>query len=98
MAQMFTSTRSCAEPLLKFKVTPQGQGPDIIWGVGCGLWVIIWTRNDWLVYLYKLTGSNTHNNGNPAGDGQAGDDGEGKAGECLTNFKPVLNVNNHDIP
>jgi len=26
------------------------------------------------------TGSNTHNNGQPAGDGQAGDDGEGKGG------------------
>ena len=27
------------------------------------------------------TGSNTHNNGEPAGDGQAGDDGEGTRGE-----------------
>ena len=28
----------------------------------------------------QWTGSNTHNNGNPAGDGQAGDAGEGKGG------------------
>lgn len=31
-----------------------------------------------LFVLY--TGSNSHNNGQPAGDGQAGDDGEGNAG------------------
>ena len=30
-----------------------------------------------------IAGSNTHNNGNPAGDGQTGDDGEGKAGKFL---------------
>lgn len=28
-----------------------------------------------------VIGSNTHNNGNPAGDGQAGDAGEGTRGE-----------------
>jgi len=28
----------------------------------------------------QWTGSNTHNNNNPAGDGQAGDDGQGKGG------------------
>lgn len=32
-----------------------------------------------LVHI-QWTGSNTHNNGNPAGDGQAGDAGEGKGG------------------
>jgi len=32
-----------------------------------------------MVHL-QWTGSNTHNNGNPAGDGQAGDAGEGKGG------------------
>ena len=34
--------------------------------------------NHWLHILF--TGSNTHNNGNPAGDGQAGNDGQGQAG------------------
>eukprot|EP00051_Salpingoeca_urceolata_P010126 m.123467 g.123467 ORF g.123467 m.123467 type:complete len:798 (-) comp16588_c0_seq2:470-2863(-) len=29
---------------------------------------------------FQWTGSNTHNNGNPAGDGQAGDAGEGRGG------------------
>ncbi len=28
-----------------------------------------------------FAGSNSHNNGNPAGDGQAGDAGEGTGGE-----------------
>jgi len=36
------------------------------------------TAND-LVHI-QWTGSNTHNNGNPAGDGQAGDAGEGRRG------------------
>ena len=35
---------------------------------------------DDLVHL-QWTGSNTHNNGNPAGDGQAGDAGEGTGGK-----------------
>ena len=30
---------------------------------------------------FQWTGSNTHNNGDPAGDGQAGDAGEGDGGE-----------------
>jgi len=34
----------------------------------------------------QWTGSNTHNNGNPAGDGQAGDAGEG-TGSFLKTFK-----------
>lgn len=34
--------------------------------------------------VYQFTGSNTHNNGNPAGDGQAGDAGEGTRGEWYT--------------
>merc|ERR1712039_1074075 len=32
------------------------------------------------------TGSNTHNNGNPAGDGQVGDAGEGRGGSDRHNF------------
>lgn len=34
----------------------------------------------------KITGSNTHNNGNPAGDGQAGNDGEGREGKLTQVF------------
>lgn len=34
----------------------------------------------------QWTGSNTHNNGNPAGDGQAGDAGEGRDGTDRHNF------------
>ena len=34
------------------------------------------TTND--ILHIQWTGSNTHNNDNPAGDGQAGDDGQGK--------------------
>ena len=30
-----------------------------------------------------VSGSNTHNNGNPAGDGQAGDAGEGTSGTYM---------------
>lgn len=37
---------------------------------------------DFLKHAYA--GSNTHNNGNPAGDGQAGDTGEGTTGERLS--------------
>ena len=33
----------------------------------------------------SCAGSNTHNNGNPAGDGQAGDAGEGTAGVWCIN-------------
>ena len=33
------------------------------------------------VIFILLLGSNTHNNGAPAGDGQAGDDGEGTGGK-----------------
>ena len=35
-----------------------------------------------LVHI-QWTGSNTHNNGNPAGDGQAGDAGEGTGGKGM---------------
>ena len=38
----------------------------------------------------QWAGSNTHNNGNPAGDGQAGDAGEGRAGSDRHNFMPML--------
>jgi len=42
------------------------------------------SQND-LVH-FQWTGSNTHNNGNPAGDGQAGDDGEGRGGTDRSNI------------
>jgi len=38
-----------------------------------------------LVHI-QWTGSNTHNNGDPAGDGQAGDAGEGTTGTDRSNF------------
>ena len=36
----------------------------------------------------QWTGSNTHNNGNPGGDGQTGDAGEGRGGQYN-----ILNLN-----
>ncbi|KAH9496348.1 Protein DD3-3 [Bulinus truncatus] len=42
------------------------------------------SQND-LIHI-QWTGSNTHNNNNPAGDGQAGDAGEGKGGTDRSNF------------
>lgn len=41
-----------------------------------------------LVHL-QWTGSNTHNNGNPAGDGQSGDDGVGNGGSDRHNFVQI---------
>jgi len=41
----------------------------------------------------QWTGSNTHNNGNPAGDGQAGDAGEGRGGSDRSNMMQLLNKN-----
>jgi len=41
----------------------------------------------------QWTGSNTHNNGNPAGDGQAGDAGEGRGGSDRSNFVQLLDKN-----
>jgi len=39
---------------------------------------------------FQWTGSNTHNNGNPAGDGQAGDAGEGRGGSDRSNIMQLL--------
>merc|ERR1719367_2052250 len=41
----------------------------------------------------QWTGSNTHNNGNPAGGGQAGDAGEGRGGSDRSNMMQLLNKN-----
>jgi len=41
---------------------------------------------------FQWTGSNTHNNGNPAGDGQAGDAGEGTGGTDRSNIAQLLSL------
>ena len=41
----------------------------------------------------QWTGSNTHNNGDPAGDGQAGDAGEGRGGTDRHNIAQLMNFN-----
>jgi len=47
----------------------------------------------------QWTGSNTHNNGNPAGDGQAGDAGEGTGGTDRSNMVQIANMDtNFPIP
>ena len=47
----------------------------------------------------QWTGSNTHNNGNPASDGQAGDDGQGKTGTDRHNFVQINHLNeNYPLP
>jgi hypothetical protein len=33
-----------------------------------------------IIIIFVMPGSNTHNNGQPAGDGQAGDAGQGTGG------------------
>lgn len=42
---------------------------------------------------FQWTGSNTHNNGNPAGDGQAGDDGQGTGGTDRSNVVEIDGLN-----
>jgi len=41
---------------------------------------------------FQWTGSNTHNNGNPAGDGQAGDAGEGTGGTDRSNIAELRSL------
>merc|ERR1719192_1660051 len=40
----------------------------------------------------QWAGSNTHNNGNPAGDGQAGDAGEGRGGSDRSNVMEMQSM------
>jgi hypothetical protein len=49
-------------------------------------------KQDDLVHI-QWAGSNTHNNGNPAGDGQAGDAGEGRGGTDRHNLVQMLSDN-----
>ena len=47
----------------------------------------------------QWTGSNTHNNGNPGGDGQIGDAGQGATGTDRNNFVQINNLNeNYPMP
>lgn len=41
----------------------------------------------------QWTGSNTHNNGNPGGDGQTGDAGEGRGGSDRSNLVQLMDKN-----
>jgi hypothetical protein len=51
------------------------------------------------VVHFQWTGSNTHNNGNPAGDGQAGDAGEGTGGTDRHNVVEMLrDLKNSSFP
>jgi len=43
---------------------------------------------------FQWGGSNTHNNGNPAGDGQAGDAGEGRGGSDRSNIMEMTALRN----
>lgn len=55
------------------------------------------TTND-LVHI-QWTGSNTHNNGHPAGDGQAGDAGEGRGGTDRNNILLLRDLDdNYPLP
>lgn len=53
------------------------------------------STND-IVY-FQWTGSNTHNNGNPAGDGQAGDAGEGTRGTDRHNVVEMMSRDSSDF-
>lgn len=70
-----------------------------MWGTTCK-----WTDHtiDYYLplYLYHyFLGSNTHNNGNPGGDGQTGDAGEGRGGTDRHNIVQIADPNtNYPFP
>jgi len=41
---------------------------------------------------FQWCGSNTHNNGNPGGDGQTGDDGQGRGGSDRSNLVQMMKM------
>ena len=43
----------------------------------------MYIKNNWSLFC---SGSNSHNNNNPAGDGQAGDAGEGNSGKIAVSY------------
>ncbi len=58
---------------------------------------LIMNKND-LLHI-QWTGSNTHNNGAPGGDGQTGDDGQGQGGTDRNNFVQINSLSeNFPIP
>jgi len=58
---------------------------------------LVMDQDDYVHIHWK--GSNTHNNGNPAGDGQAGDAGQGTGGTDRSNIIALLNQNaNFPLP
>ena len=67
------------------------------------VWVWVCVCPHW-ISLVRLTivfyaGSNTHNNGNPGGDGQTGDAGEGRGGTDRNNMVEIADPNtNYPVP
>lgn len=56
-------------------------------------------RKETDVVHIQWTGSNSHNNNSPAGDGQAGDAGEGKSGSDRNNIVEISNsLDNYPLP
>jgi len=50
------------------------------------------TGNSGTCFHFQWCGSNTHNNGNPGGDGQTGDDGEGRGGSDRSNLVQMFKM------
>jgi len=50
------------------------------------------TTDNGVCLHFQWCGSNTHNNGNPGGDGQTGDDGEGRGGSDRSNLVQMMKM------
>merc|ERR1712156_378983 len=48
--------------------------------------------NSGTCFHFQWCGSNTHNNGNPGGDGQTGDDGQGRGGSDRSNLVQMMKM------